>query len=374
MAHALIGVVVQVDVRDFDVTGRQRIGIDDKAVILGGDLDVPGAHVFYRVIRAMMAEFEFVSAAAQSETAKLVPQANAEYGYVAEQLADIFDAVGNGFRIAGSVGKKYAIRLHRQNLFGGSPSRNDLHFALRIDEDTKDVLLNAEIVGHYTKALGFLFGSRFVCLGHREARNRTLIPAVRLCTAHPTRQFETAHGGNGARFFDEPLGRRSVGRDDSAKSADLADVPNQCACVEVPDYRNAVAFQIMLRGFGGAPVGGQARKFAHNERFDERPRGFLVIEIRADIADVWIGEADNLAGIAGIAENFLIAGEAGIKNDFAAAPRAGACSAPVKESSVLERENGRPFGYFRQRFLQKRSWQEPSPALTTTFGRVYRRY
>ena len=89
---------------------------------------------------------------------------------------------------------------------------------------------------------------------------------------------------------------------------------------------------------------------------------------------MWIGEADNLAGIAGIAENFLIAGEAGIKNDFAAAPRAGACSAPVKESSVLERENGRPFGYFRQRFLQKRSWQEPSPALATTFGRVYRRY
>ena len=102
----------------------------------------------------------------------------------------------------------------------------------------------------------------------------------------------------------------------------------------------------MLRGFGGAPVGGQARKFAHDQRFDERPLGFLIVEIRADVADVGIGEADNLAGIAGIAENFLIAGETGIKNDFAAAPRAGACSAPVKESSVLERENGRPYRVF----------------------------
>jgi len=70
---------------------------------------------------------------------------------------------------------------------------------------------------------------------------------------------------------------------------------------------------------------------------------------------MWIGEADNLTRIAGIAENFLIAGETGIKNNFPAAPSAGASGAPVKNSSVLERENGRPSGYFRQRFLQKRS-------------------
>jgi hypothetical protein len=56
---------------------------------------------------------------------------------------------------------------------------------------------------------------------------------------------------------------------------------------------------------------------------------------------VRISEANNLAGIAGIAEDFLVTGEAGIKNNFAAAPRAGAGSAPVKNSSVLERENGR---------------------------------
>src|ERR1700676_123075 len=336
-------------------------------MILGSDLDVPSAHVFYRVIRAMMAEFQLVGASTQSETAKLVAQANSEYGHAAEQLADVFDAIGNGFRIARAVRKKDAIRLHRQNVFGWGSRRNDLHVAVRIHEDTKDVLLNAEIVGHYAKALAFLFGNRLVFLGHREPCNRAPIPAVRLRAAHATRQFETAHGGNGARFFDEPLGRRSVGRDDTAKSADLADVPNQCPCIEVPDYRNAVAVQVMLRGFRGAPVGGQARKFAHDQRFDERPLGFLVIDIRTYIANVWIGEADNLAGIAGIAENFLIAGEAGIKNDFAAAPRAGACSAPVKESSVLERENGRPFGYFRQRFLQRRSWQKPKSSFNDYF-------
>jgi len=56
---------------------------------------------------------------------------------------------------------------------------------------------------------------------------------------------------------------------------------------------------------------------------------------------VRIGQAHNLAGIAGIAEDFLIAGETGIKNNFAATPGAGASSAPFKDSSVLERENGK---------------------------------
>ena len=51
-----------------------------------------------------------------------------------------------------------------------------------------------------------------------------------------------------------------------------------------------------------------------------------------------VREADNLAGIAGIGENFLVTGEAGIENDFAAAARASACRAAVKDSSVLERE------------------------------------
>jgi hypothetical protein len=116
-----------------------------------------------------------------------------------------------------------------------------------------------------------------------------------------------------------------------------------------------MTLQIMLGGFRGTPVGGQPREFADDQRFDERPLRFLIIEVRAYIADVRIREADDLSGIAGIAENFLIAGEAGIKNNFSAAPRAGAGGAPVKKSSVLERENGRAYRCFRQRFLQERS-------------------
>ena len=68
-------------------------------------------------------------------------------------------------------------------------------------------------------------------------------------------------------------------------------------------------------------------------------RSFLVIEICADISDVRVGEADDLACVAGIGENFLVTGKAGIKNDFAAAARDRAGRAAVKYAPVFQREN-----------------------------------
>src|SRR5947209_16480686 len=85
-------------------------------------------------------------------------------------------------------------------------------------------------------------------------------------------------------------------------------------------------------------------------------RGFLVVEVCANVADVGIGETHNLAGVAGIGENFLVAGEAGVENDFAAAARGSACGPPVKDAPVLEREDRGTCGWFGQRDLHRDSW------------------
>jgi hypothetical protein len=53
---------------------------------------------------------------------------------------------------------------------------------------------------------------------------------------------------------------------------------------------------------------------------------------------VRIGQTDDLPGITGVGENFLISGEAGIENDFAAAARDGARRAAVKNAPVFQRE------------------------------------
>jgi len=53
---------------------------------------------------------------------------------------------------------------------------------------------------------------------------------------------------------------------------------------------------------------------------------------------VRVGQTDDLPGIAGVGENFLITGEAGIENDFAAAARDRARRAAIKDAPVLQRE------------------------------------
>ena len=94
-------------------------------------------------------------------------------------------------------------------------------------------------------------------------------------------------------------------------------------------------------------------KFAHDQGLDVRPRRFLIVKIGAHVSDVRIGKADDLPGVAGIGEDFLITGETGVKNDFAAAAGAGARGAAVKNPPVLECEDGGACGYFRQWVLRR---------------------
>jgi len=132
-------------------------------------------------------------------------------------------------------------------------------------------------------------------------------------------------------------------------------MPHQRAGVQIPNDRDALPFQVLLRRLARAPIGSERRKLAHHESLDVRLRRFLVVKIGADISNVGIGEADNLAGVARIGENFLVTGEAGVKNNFSAAARTRAGRAAVKYSSVFQRERRATCGLLRQCVLQKSS-------------------
>jgi len=53
---------------------------------------------------------------------------------------------------------------------------------------------------------------------------------------------------------------------------------------------------------------------------------------------VRIRETNDLAGVTGVGENFLVSGEAGVENDFAAPARDRAARAAVKYAPVFQRE------------------------------------
>jgi hypothetical protein len=79
-----------------------------------------------------------------------------------------------------------------------------------------------------------------------------------------------------------------------------------------------------------------------------RVRRLLVIDVRSDVSNVRISQADNLARVTRIGEDFLISREAGVENDFAAAPGDRSRGAPMKNAPVFERKNSLPCFCFRQ--------------------------
>ena len=81
------------------------------------------------------------------------------------------------------------------------------------------------------------------------------------------------------------------------------------------------------------------RKLADDERLDEGLGRLLIVLICADVADVRISEADDLAGITRICKNLLVPSKASIENDFATTAGARPRRTAVKYSSVLERES-----------------------------------
>ena len=65
--------------RDFDIFGRERVGVYAEAVILGGDFHLLGQQIFHGMIRTVVAEFKLEGFAAEREAAELVAETNAEY-------------------------------------------------------------------------------------------------------------------------------------------------------------------------------------------------------------------------------------------------------------------------------------------------------
>ena len=55
VTQAFVGVVVEVEMRDFDIAGGQRLGVHAESVVLRGDLHFFAEQILYGMIRTVMA-------------------------------------------------------------------------------------------------------------------------------------------------------------------------------------------------------------------------------------------------------------------------------------------------------------------------------
>src|SRR4029077_16654351 len=116
------------------------------------DLHLLCQEIFHRMIRAVVSEFQFERADAKGQTAELMPEPYPENRDASEQLPNILNSIANRFGIARTIGKKNAVRLERENVFGGRLRWDDNHFASVIREQSQNVLLDSKIVGHHAVA------------------------------------------------------------------------------------------------------------------------------------------------------------------------------------------------------------------------------
>ena len=99
-------------------------------------------------------------------------------------------------------------------------------------------------------------------------------------------------------------------------------------------------FQIGGQTLGRAPVARQATAFLHQKSADVGFGRLVVFRRNAVIADKRIGHGDDLTGVGGVGEDFLVAGHTGIKDHFAQALTTTAQSPTFEDGAVRERDEG----------------------------------
>src|SRR5690606_8608176 len=114
------------------------------------------------------------------------------------------------------------------------------------------------------------------------------------------------------------LQRRLVGVAEGPRHrAGLADVPGEAAGVDARDAGHAVGAQVVVEAPGRPPARRAPSQLAHDDAPDEGAAALVVPVVGAVVADVRVGEGDDLPRVAGVGQHLLVAGEHRVEHDLA---------------------------------------------------------
>src|SRR6266581_8112577 len=151
VTHSFDCAVVQVGVGHFNFGGK-RLRIDSESVILRRDRHFACAQVFYRLIRAAMAKFQFECRSTKSEAENLMTKTNPEDWFLAYQIVHSFVCIIERRGITRTVGKKNSVRIESQYFLSGGGSGHHSHFETFLSKQAQNVLLNPVVVCSDSKA------------------------------------------------------------------------------------------------------------------------------------------------------------------------------------------------------------------------------
>ena len=285
-----------------------------ETVVLAGDQHRAVVQVLYRVVGAVVAELHFHGAGATGQSQQLVSQADAEHRDIGFQyLPDSLDGVIAGLRVAGAIGQEDAVGIQRQHLCGRGLGGYHGEPATPVNQHPQDIALHAVIVGHHV--VGQL---------RRVAVNMThpvfpaaLGPVEGFLHRDFLRQVHPLETGKGPGLVQRGGLVDSLSRHQAAiLGALVPQDPGQATGIDVGDGDDVVAPEVIRQALFVAIIAGQQRQVADHQAGGPDGGGLLVLGIGAGIADMRVGQGDNLSRVGGIGENFLVAAHGGIENDF----------------------------------------------------------
>ena len=325
--HALQRTIEQRDVRRPQV-GRQRIRINGKSVVLAGDQHLLGIEILDRVIGTVVTELHLHCLRAGGKCQQLVAQANAVGRHAAcEKLANGRNGVVAGLGVTRAVGQEDAVRIHCQHLGRRRLCRHDGNAAATLGQHAQDIALDAKIVGNDVE-LGFR---------HRlKAGQRPfpLAPLVGRLDGDDLRQIHAGKTGEGF-CFSNGLGliNRS-GHDATGLGALFAQHAGQRTGIDAGDGNDAMLLEIVRQGVGHAPVRGADRQIADDQASGKISPRLPVFIVATGIADVRIGQRDDLAAIGRVSQDFLVAGHGGVEHHLATRGGLGANGKTAEHGTV----------------------------------------
>ena len=141
------------------------------------------------------------------------------------------------------------------------------------------------------------------------------------------------------RFHRRGLIDLLAGHDAGGLRAALAQRARQLARVDSGDRHQAAALEEGAQRLDGAPIIRRDRQIADHKPGCINLRSFKIFRSRTGVTDVRIGERDNLAGVGGVGQNFLVARQSGIENDFAGGVAFGSDGVAAEDRSIRQRQH-----------------------------------
>src|ERR1019366_8594547 len=231
---------------------------------------------------------------------------DAEDGHAPHHPANALLRVGHRLGVARAVRQEHAVGLEREHVLGAGGGGDHGYAAALAHQPSHDVVLDSIIVGDdVMPRRPVLHADHF----RRLVRAHAFVPLVNVASGDLFRQVRAIHLRNRVGLRDELVRVGLQGGDDTAHHAVGAQVANQSAGVDLAQHGNLVALEIVLGNLLRPPVGADAGELAHDQSFDVRARGFVIVGVGAVIANFGVGENYNLPGVGGIGEDFLVAGD-----------------------------------------------------------------